>query len=299
MDNAQARMTSWRVWWLAARPKTLWAAAVPVVIGGALAYDTEHFHAIAFLAALLGALFIQIGTNFANDLFDYVNAADSGGRLGPPRAVQSGWVTPGQMKRATFIAFALAAAAGVYLVLRGGFPIVVIGLVSILLGVFYTGGPRPLGYLGLGDLFVLIFFGPVAVAGTFYVTTLGIDSTAILAGLSPGMLSTAILTVNNLRDIESDAKSGKRTLAVRYGDRFARNEYLLMMAGGILLPIVVCALDKNHSWALLSLLTLLYAYPSIRKVMGGLSGPALNDILASTGRTLALFGALFSVGWIL
>jgi 1,4-dihydroxy-2-naphthoate octaprenyltransferase len=292
-------MGNLKVWCLAARPKTLWAGFVPVIIGGALAYDSGNFHSLAFVAAALGALLIQIGTNFANDLFDFLKAADSDERLGPLRATQAGLVTPAQMKIATAATFTLAIIIGVYLVLRGGTPVVIIGLVSITLGLLYTGGPIPLGYLGLGDIFVLIFFGPVAVAGTYYVVTLDINPTVLVAGLPPGMISTAILTVNNIRDIDTDRRCGKRTLAVRYGLSFARYEYLLMTAGGIIFPLFIFLADKSHPGIILSLLTLIVAFPSIRKVMTGLSGYALNDILESTGQILALFGVLFSIGWLI
>jgi 1,4-dihydroxy-2-naphthoate octaprenyltransferase len=299
MTKGEDIPVGWRVWWLAARPKTLWAAAVPVVIGGALAVDTGMFHVPAFLAALTAALFIQIGTNFANDLYDCLHRADDEDRLGPERATQSRWVTPGRMKAATAIVFTLAFLLGIYLVSRGGIPIVMIGLLSILLGILYTGGPVPLGYLGLGDLLVLIFFGPVAVGGTYYVVTLDIDATVLLIGLSPGMISTAILAVNNLRDIETDRKSGKRTLAVRFGRSFARFEYLLMMGGGIFLPLTLPIADDAHPWASIALFTIVAAIPPIRTVMSGASGSILNEVLASTGRVLGIFGLLFSIGWLL
>ena len=264
-----------------------------------MAYDTNPFHAGAFFTVLAAAMLIQVGTNFANDLFDFLHEADTSDRLGPERATQSGWVTPSRMKEATALTFALAAAAGLYLVHRGGLPILIIGLVSILLGLLYTGGPLPLGYLGLGDILVLIFFGPVAVAGTDYAVSLDFHPAVLPAGFACGMLSTAILTVNNLRDIDSDRISGKRTLAVRFGEPFARGEYLLMTAGGILLPVPFILLDPGHRGALLCLLAFPLACRPIRRVMGGLSGPALNGILAATGRILAIFGLLFSIGWIL
>lgn len=297
MVSEERRTGRLRIWWLAARPKTLWAGVVPVIIGGSLAYATEEFHTWVFLAALSGALFIQTGTNFANDLFDFLKDADEEGRVGPLRATQSGWVTPAQMKSAMIVTFAISVLIGVCLVIRGGMPIVIIGTASIILGILYTAGSRPLGYLGLGDILVLVFFGPVAVAGTFYVITLDMNSTVLLAGVPPGMLSTAILAVNNLRDLETDRKCGKRTMAVRFGESFARREYATMVAGGILFTLVIYLSDTSHPPALVSLLAMVAALPSLRKVMTGLSGPALNDVLASTGRILALYGLLFSIGW--
>jgi len=299
VESEEHRPVGWRIWWLAARPKTLWAAAVPVGIGGALAVGRAPFHVPAFLAALAGALLIQVGTNFANDLFDALKESDRADRLGPARATQRGWVTPAAMKRATALAFGLAFLAGLYLVYRAGLPIAVIGLLSILFGVLYTGGPAPLGYLGLGDLLVLLFFGPVAVGGTCYAIALDVDATVLAIGLAPGMLSTAILTVNNLRDIEADRRSGKRTLAVRFGARFARTEYVLMTAGGILLPALIVLPTGAHRPAALSALALVAAPGPIRTVLSGESGPALNDVLASTGRVLAIFGVLLSGGWML
>jgi len=203
------------------------------------------------------------------------------------------------MRRATGIAFGLAFLAGLYLVARAGAPIAVIGILSILFGVLYTGGPSPLGYLGLGDLFVLLFFGPVAVGGTCYAVALHVDATVIAIGLAPGMLSTAILTANNLRDIDADRRSGKRTLAVRFGARFARAEYGLMTAGGILLPTLLVLTGGNHRPAALSALALPAAIGPIRRVLSGGVGMALNEVLAQTGRVLALFGALLSAGWLL
>ena len=174
------------IWILAARPKTLWAAIAPVIIGTAIAYDSGAAAWLPALAALFGAVAIQIGTNLANDYFDYTKGTDAGNRLGPLRVTQAGLVKPKTMKLATVVAFLLASVAGAYLVWRGGWPILIIGVLSILSGVFYTAGPYPLGYNGLGDIFVLIFFGPVAVGGTYYVQTLSIDWTVLVAGLAPG-----------------------------------------------------------------------------------------------------------------
>ncbi len=299
MENLQSRPGRLATWYLAARPKTLPAAAAPVIIGSAMAYGTGRFHLGASMAALAGALLIQIGTNFANDLFDYLHETDTEERLGPERATQSGWVTPSRMKTATVFAFGLAALVGAYLVHRGGIPILTIGVASILLGIFYTAGPLPLGHIGLGDILVLTFFGPVAVGGTYYVVTLGFHPGVLPAGLACGMLSTAVLTVNNLRDIDSDRRSGKRTLAVRFGASFARREYMLMTVGGILTAVPSAVLFPAHPWVLISLLTIVFALRPIRQVRGGLSGPALNAVLASTGRTLSVFSILFSVGWLL
>jgi len=287
------------VWILAARPKTLWAGVTPIMIAVSLAWYDGNFHALSAFMALLGALLIQIGTNFANDYFDFVKGTDTAERVGPTRATQAGLVTPQQMKRAMVAAFALAFFVGLYLVYRGSWPILLIGLFSILFGVLYTGGPYPLGYLGLGDIFVLVFFGPVAVAGTYYVQALSVSPESVIAGLAPGFFSSAILTVNNLRDADGDAKTGKRTLAVRFGKTFARYEYLTtIIAGALIVPIALCLHTGAHYWALLSCLSFIPAIPAIKAVFTQ-EGAALNAILATTGKILLLFSLLFSVGWLL
>jgi 1,4-dihydroxy-2-naphthoate octaprenyltransferase len=286
-------------WLLAARPKTLPAGLCPVLMGGVLAWGDGVFHAPAFLAALIGALLIQIGTNYANDYFDFMKGTDTADRIGPTRATQAGMVTPQAMRNAMIMVFALALLPGAYLILRGGAPILVIGLISIACGILYTGGPWPLGYLGLGDLFVLLFFGPVAVAGTYYVQAQSCPPEALLAGLAPGLFSTAILTVNNLRDADTDIKTGKRTLAVRFGKTFARWEYaacLVLAALGV--PIALVLHTGDHGPVLLAAAVLVPAWPLIRRVFRE-SGAALNAALADTGKLLLAFTLLFSAGWLL
>ena len=284
------------VWLLAARPKTLPAAVAPVLIGTAMAWTEGVFHLWSALAAALGALLIQIGTNFANDYFDYTKGTDTEERLGPLRVTQAGLVSPGAMKTATATVFALALLIGVYLVWRGGWPIVVIGLLSILFGVLYTAGPYPLGYNGLGDIFVMIFFGPIAVGGTYYVQALDITWPVIVAGLGPGLLSVAILVVNNLRDLDNDRTAGKRTLAVRFGRTFSITQYIACVVFAVLTPLAVVVLLRSHYWTLLSALMLLLALPVIRSVARD-RGVVLNQTLAATGRLLLVYSALFSLGW--
>ncbi|MBU8933622.1 MAG: 1,4-dihydroxy-2-naphthoate polyprenyltransferase [candidate division Zixibacteria bacterium] len=286
-------------WIMASRPKTLPAAAAPVVIGTAMAVDVGGFHLISCLAALVGALLIQIGTNFANDYYDFKKGADEGERLGPTRATQAGLVNPEAMRRAMVIVFALAILVGVYLVWRGGWPIVVIGLSSVLFGILYTGGPYPLGYNGLGELFVLIYFGPVAVGGTYYVQTLEINSIVLIAGLAPGLFSVAILAVNNLRDITNDRRAGKRTLAVRFGDTFARYEYTLAIVAAVLLPIGLWLRLGHNPYSMIALASLAAAVRPIMAVFTFTDGRKLNDVLAITGMMLLLYSLLFSVGWLL
>jgi len=291
---AQSRL---QVWILAARPKTLPAGIAPVVIGTAMAHTGGGVHWVSALAALAGALLIQIGTNFANDYFDFKKGSDSGQRLGPMRVTQSGLVAPETMRRATVLVFAVAILIGLYLVWRGGWPILVIGLLSVLFGILYTGGPFPLGYNGLGDLFVLFFFGPVAVGGTFYVQTLDISWAVLISGLAPGLFSVAILTVNNFRDINNDRASGKRTLAVRFGRQFSLYEYGLSLFLACLIPIVLVVYYEGRTFSLLAVLTIIPAIVAMRKV-ARVSGRDLNECLAGTGRLLLVYSVIFSLGWI-
>jgi 1,4-dihydroxy-2-naphthoate octaprenyltransferase len=290
--------SNFEIWVMAARPKTLPAAVAPVIIGTAMALADFQLHLASAAAALIGALLIQIGTNFANDYFDFAKGTDTEERLGPLRVTSAGLVSPAAMKRAMMIVFALAIIVGAYLVWRGGWPIVVIGLLSILFGVLYTGGPYPLGYNGWGDIFVLIFFGPVAVAGTYYVQSLLLNPLAIIAGLAPGFFSVAILTVNNLRDIDNDRAAGKKTLAVRFGANFARSEYNYALFAACTVPLVLGFLFTGRPLAMVASLTVIPAILAMRKV-GSVEGRDLNDCLTGTGRLLFLYSVLFSLGWVL
>jgi 1,4-dihydroxy-2-naphthoate octaprenyltransferase len=288
-----------KIWLTASRPKTLWAAFSPVIIGTAMAYGEGKVHWLSAVLAAVGAILIQIGTNFSNDYYDYFRGADKKERLGPLRVTQAGLVKPETMKRATILVFSLAFASGIYLIYRGGWPVLIIGLLSILFGILYTAGPYPLGYNGLGDIFVLIFFGLVAVGGTYYVQALEINSLVLLAGLSPGLFSTAILTVNNLRDIASDKQAGKKTLAVRFGEDFARLEYLFSVLMACLIPIILFFITDSHLYALAASLVFLAAIPPIRIIYEQKPGKIFNQVLATTGRLLLLYSLLFSIGWIL
>jgi 1,4-dihydroxy-2-naphthoate octaprenyltransferase len=288
-----------KIWITASRPKTLWAAFSPVIIGTAMAYGEGKVHWLSAVLAAVGAILIQIGTNFSNDYYDYFRGADKKERLGPLRVTQAGLVKPETMKRATILVFSLAFASGIYLIYRGGWPVLIIGLLSILFGILYTAGPYPLGYNGLGDIFVLIFFGLVAVGGTYYVQALEINSLVLLAGLSPGLFSTAILTVNNLRDIASDKQAGKKTLAVRFGEDFARLEYLFSVLIACLIPIILFFITDSHLYALAASLVFLAAIPPIRIIYEQKPGKIFNQVLATTGRLLLLYSLLFSIGWIL
>jgi len=289
-------LSRFQVWFLATRPKTLPAAVAPVLIGTAM--TGTAFYWPAAVAAMIGALLIQIGTNFANDYFDFKKGIDTKERLGPMRVTQSGLVDPVIMKRTTILVFALALLVGVYLVWLGGWPIVVIGLLSILFGILYTGGPYPLGYNGWGDIFVLIFFGPVAVGGTYYVQTLDINLTVLIAGLAPGLFSVAILTVNNLRDLDNDRASGKKTLAIRFGRTFTLIEYRLTILIACLIPILLVLVERNHLPVIAATVTLIPAFVAMHKV-SRIHGRKLNDCLALTGQLLLLYSLIFSVSWII
>ncbi len=293
------RVAGLSVWLQAARPRTLGAAVAPVAMGLAIAWREGHFDLLSAVCTLLGALLIQIGTNYCNDYADFVKGTDTPERVGPRRATAAGLVTPEQMKRATVLVFALAAAAAVVLVVRAGWPVAVIGVLGILSGVLYTAGPRPLGYIGLGDLFTLVFFGPVAVAGTHYVQTLHFSPGAAVAGLGPGLLSVAILTVNNLRDIEQDRKAGKRTLAVRYGESFARWEYTLAVMGAGLVAFALVGLLRAPPNTAAAGLIAVAAIGPLRTVWTTRDPALLNHLLGYTGMLSLLYAALFCVGWLL
>ena len=294
---------SWQIWLLACRPKTLTAAAVPVMVGAGVAWSQGGFRFLPVLAALLTALMIQIGTNFANDVYDFERGADNDDRVGPQRAVASGLLTPASMRRGMIIAFGLAVVGGVYLVAVGGWPLVVIGVASITSGIAYTGGPFPLGYNGLGDLFVMVFFGFVAVCGTVYVQMASVPALAWWASVPIGALSTAILVVNNVRDRVTDATAGKRTLVVRFGRRSGEIEYALLLAVAYAIPLILVGtrlggaqIDGARPWALLlPLLTAPAAYRLLLSLRRR-EGPELNPLLGQTGALLLIFGILFALG---
>jgi 1,4-dihydroxy-2-naphthoate octaprenyltransferase len=286
-------------WILAIRPKTLPAAIAPVLIGTAMALGDGLFHGPSALMALSAALCIQIGTNLANDYFDFKKGADTADRKGPIRVTQAGLIKPQVVLGASIVFFVLAALSSVYLIHRAGISILIIAVVSIISGIFYTAGPRPLGYLGLGDIFVLIFFGPVAVAGTYYVQALEINGAVIVAGLAPGFLSMAILAVNNLRDIDTDRRAGKLTLAVRFGRSFAMSEYLFCIMAATLVPYAVFLITDDHKGIAIASLAGFCAIPCVKAAFTHLDGTGLNRVLADTGRLLLIYSILFSLGWVL
>lgn len=285
-----------RAWILAARPATLSAAVVPVAVGTACAAAASGVRPGPALAALLGAVWIQIGTNFANDVFDYEQGADTAERLGPTRATQAGLLTPRAMRAGMIAAFGLATLAGLYLAWVAGWPVIAIGVASVLSGIAYTGGPYPLGYHGLGDLFVMIFFGFVAVCGTAFVQLGDVPALAWWASIPIGSLATAILVVNNVRDRVTDARAGKRTLAVRLGRGGGVAEYLLLLLASYATPPALLALGLARWPVLLPLLTLPFAVAQARVLVSGAEGPALNLCLKRTAQLLLGFGLLLAVG---
>lgn len=283
------------IWLQATRPKTLGAAIAPVLIGSSMAYDKITFSESLALMTLLGAILIQIGTNFANDYFDYIKGADNENRLGPTRATQAGLVSPSEMRFAFILTFSLAAIVGVYLTWKGGWILLLIGIVSIGAGISYTGG-WAFGYKGLGDIFVLVFFGPIAVMGTYYLQTQTSSLAVFIASLAPGLIATAILVVNNLRDIETDKVAGKRTLVVKFGRSFARYEYLSCIMIACLIPWILYSLNEPL-YIILSSLTLVVAIPTIKIIFTSVEGEVLNKALAQTGKLLLLYSVFFSIGY--
>ncbi|MCB9654954.1 MAG: 1,4-dihydroxy-2-naphthoate polyprenyltransferase [Deltaproteobacteria bacterium] len=285
----------WRAWWLAARPATLWAAAVPVLVGTSVAVALSGFRLVAAVAALLGALSIQVGTNFANDVFDFEKGADDEDRLGPTRAVQSGLLTPRDMRAGMLCAFSVATVFGSILVFVASPWVILIGVVSIAMGIAYTAGPYPLAYVGLGDIFVFVFFGGVAVAGSVYVQMGEVPALALWASVPVGALSTAILAVNNLRDRETDARARKLTLAVRFGSTFAKTEYVALVVLAYAVPVGLVAVGQLSLFGLLPFLSAPLAVRGVRDVLT-LKGRPLNETLARTGQLLLAYGSLFSIG---
>jgi 1,4-dihydroxy-2-naphthoate octaprenyltransferase len=287
-----------QAWVMAARPKTLPAAISPVIAGTALAAGDGHFVLLPALAALMGALLLQIGSNLANDYFDAINGADTHQRIGPVRVTASGLISHASMRLGMVVVFGLAALIGLYLIWVGGWPILVTGIAAILAALAYTGGPKPFGYLGLGDLFVFLFFGPVALCGTYYVQAQRVTVEALLASIAVGALITAILVVNNLRDIKSDKAAGKYTLAVRLGVQATRLEYLILLAIAYAVAILL-AITSASTWLLAPLITLpraMQLYATIRRAG---DGPTLNAALAGTAQLSLLFALCLAAGFLL
>lgn len=289
---------SLRAWLIACRPKTLSAGVVPVCVGSAVAVHQGAFALGPALGALAGALLLQIGSNLANDLYDYEKGADTEQRLGPLRAVQAGLLSPRQVRAGMGVVFALALLVGLYLTSVAGSWIVVVGLASIASAILYTAGPYPLGYHGLGELFVLLFFGLVAVCGSAALQTGTLSELAVWASLPVGSLASAILVVNNVRDRETDAVVNKRTLAVRFGRRAGQYEYLVLLLVAYLVPPLLFASGQLGPWALLPLSSLPLALRLARRVLRD-TGALLNHSLVGTAKLLLIFGLLFTLALLL
>ena len=284
-------------WWLAIRPKTLSVSLTPVMVGGSLAYaEAGAVLWLPLLAALLAAMLIQIGTNLHNDVSDFERGADGAERIGPLRATAAGWLAPEVVRRAAFTCFGLAVLPGLYLVWHGGWPILLLGLGSIAAGWAYTGGPRPIAYSALGELFVWLFFGLGAVMGSYYLQTFSLSWSAFVAASMVGLLAAAVIAVNNYRDLDSDRKIGKNTLAVRIGRGGSRIEYAsLLLVPYLLLPLLACL--SPSGWGVgLPLLSLPAALALWRRFRREQAGPVFNLILARTAQLQLGFGVLLSLG---
>jgi 1,4-dihydroxy-2-naphthoate octaprenyltransferase len=288
-----------RIWLMAARPRTLPAAVAPVLVGTALAGTEGHFHPFSFLFALLGALFIQVGTNLSNDYSDARRGADTEDRLGPVRVTAGGLVPPRQVLIATAVSFGLAVLCGIYLVVVAGWQLLAVGAASILAGILYTGGPKPYGYEGLGEVFVFLFFGVVAVAGSYFVQTKELTWEAFALAVPVGLLASAILVVNNVRDLDTDRRAGKRTLAVRLGRERTRTLYAVMVYVAFLTAPVTWLFGPFGPALLLPFLALPLAAPLVRTVRNHTDGQALNHALAGTGQLQLAFCVLLSAGLLL
>ncbi len=298
MVKSSPTLSKWQIWLLAARPKTLPAAASPVIVGSAVAFSMGKFHAGPALAALLGSLLLQIGANLSNDVFDFHRGADTEARLGPLRVTQAGLLSPAQVKGGMALAFGLAALLGIYLTWVAGWPVALLGAAAIASALAYTGGPFPLGYNGLGEIFVFIFFGLAAECGTVFVQAGRLDPLAWGSAVPMGLLIVNILVVNNLRDIATDRAAGKKTLAVRMGAKGARIEYVACLVLSYAVPPVLFLLGVGPIWLLLAWLSLPAALPLARSVFLD-EGRTLNATLAGSGRLVLIYALCYAAGLVL
>lgn len=299
-ETQTVRPSAARSWWQAVRPKTLSVSFSPVLVGTALAFaETGRWLPWVAAVALMSALLIQIGTNLHNDVSDFERGADAPDRLGPPRATAMGWLPAQAVRRAAWTAFGLAFILGILLVAHGGWPVVAIGLASLAAGWAYTGGPRPIAYTPFGELFVLVFFGFAAVGGSYYLQTLSVSASAVLAALMLGLLAAAVISVNNTRDLATDARVGKNTLAVRAGRRVMNGVYATeMLLPYLLLPLLAVMLGRG-GWLALPCLSAGTALLLCRRFSSQLAGPGFNILLADSARLQAVFSMLLAVGLIL
>jgi len=300
MEKTLAEQTgfNWKAWVQAIRPRTLPAAAAGVVMGAAMAWRDGVFRLDIVLVCLFTALLLQVGSNLANDVFDFERGADTSERLGPTRVTQAGILTPRQVKIGMAVVFGLSGVLGLYLVWLGGWLILLLGIAAIISAIAYTGGPFPIGYYGLGDVFVFIFFGLAAVAGTYYIQAGSIPPAVWWMTLPPGLIITAILVINNLRDIDNDRKAGKHTLAVRMGEQGTKIEYIVCMLFAFIIPIPVAWAGMISWTTLIAWLSLPLAMQAMRVVLTQ-KGRPLNAALAKTGQTALAFSLLFWLGLLL
>jgi 1,4-dihydroxy-2-naphthoate octaprenyltransferase len=296
VDNK--KITKIQAWLLASRPKTLPAAAAPVIVGSAVAFAENGFRFWPALAALFGALLLQIGANLANDVFDFEKGADQHGRLGPLRVTQAGLLSPKEVKFGMWVTFSLAALCGVYMTLVSSWIILLIGLLAIIAAIAYTGGPFPYGYKGLGEIFVFLFFGVAAVCGTYYAQTESISQLAFLSSAPVGLLIVGILVVNNVRDYDSDKAANKKTLAVRFGLQWARQELVSVIILAFLIVFLMSMSDLASPWLLLTWLSLPMVFSITSSVLNQ-RGKILNKTLAKTGLLTLVFSLLYAVGLML
>ncbi len=292
------RQFDWNTWGLAVRLRTLPAAAAGVITGSALAWYDGYFRFDAALACLLTAILLQIGSNLANDVFDYERGTDTAERAGPLRVTQAGLLTSSQVKMGMLVVFGLAGLCGLYLAWLGGWPIILLGIAAIVSAIAYTGGPFPLGYYGMGDVFVFLFFGLASVAGTYYVQAGFVSTAAWWMAVPPGLIITAILVVNNLRDLENDRKAGKHTMAVILGEKGARTEYWICMAVAYLVMPLAAGLNIIPWLSLITWASLPLAIRTARIVFTQ-KGRPLNAALAGTGQVALFFSILFWIGLLL
>lgn len=296
--NQSKSYSKFQAWLLASRPKTLPAAISPVIIGSAVAFAEGGFRFLPALAAFLGALLLQIGANLANDVFDFEKGADQHDRLGPLRVTQAGLLTPTEVKTGMWLTFALAGLFGIYMTLVSGWFILLIGLLAILAAIAYTGGPFPYGYRGLGEFFVFVFFGFAAVCGTYYAQTGFISQLAVLSSIPVGLLIVSILVVNNVRDFESDKAANKKTLAVRFGLDWAKQEFVVVVILAFVITFLLATSDLSTPWLLLTWLSLPLVFSTSNSILNR-RGKILNKTLAETGKLTLIFSLLFAIGLIL
>lgn len=292
-------LSSLQIWLIASRPRTLPAAVAPVLVGTALAWTVGPLDWVAFVAASLGALFIQVGTNLSNDYSDARRGADTEDRLGPVRVTAGGLVPPKQVLFATYASFGMAVLCGIYLIIIAGPVLLLIGAASILAGVLYTGGPRPYGYEGFGELFVFTFFGIVAVTGSYFVQRQALEWEAFVLAVPVGLLASAILVVNNVRDLETDRRAGKKTLAVRLGRANTRRLFAVMVALAYPTALIPTLVGSLNAWPVLVVLTIPIAVALVKTVASHTDGPTLNSALARSGLLELAFCLLLTIGLLL